>query len=517
MSYQRVLTLLQQHQQQAHPACVFQGQSVSYAALWQSSHAIATVLQQHGLQRGDRVVIAHSHPREVVYFFWACLHLDLCVSIVDVRQPLARLRQILINNQPALLVTEPEQLPSLCDVATASVPLQRVITSGCDALNAPDFVRYVSSKDAGPTPAPLVQDETTDVCLMMYTSGSTGQSKGVMMTHANVLAAVTSIASYLELTAADRILNILPLSFDYGLYQLLLAAQVGATVVLAPGEWLPNRVFKMLETQACTVLPLVSTLATMLYQCRRMCSAPLEQVKTVTNTGMVLSFNHIQLLQALFPRARIFSMYGLTECKRVSYIPPEQLQAKHLSIGIPIPGTQVSIVHADGTLCAPGQLGQIVVQSETVMQGYWNNPLETQAKIRAHPITGQRALWTGDMGWMDAEGFLYFGGRQDDLVKIKGQKVYTNVVERCVHLYPGVINCCVIAANVGDEMALTCYVQAAAELDLEGVRQHCLLQLNAYEVPQRFVVVEQFVLNANNKIDKRRLKEGLCHDAHSTD
>jgi acyl-CoA synthetase (AMP-forming)/AMP-acid ligase II len=322
--------------------------------------------------------------------------------------------------------------------------------------------------------------------------------KGVTLTHANMTFAAGSISQYLELGEDDRILCVLPLSFDYGLYQLLMSVRAGATLVLERGFHFPGHVVELLEREEITVLPGVPTLFGVLTGLRGLAERELPHLRTLTNTGAALSEAHIASIRATFPRARLFSMYGLTECKRVSYLPPEQLDARPTSVGIAIPGTEVWL--ADD--------GELMVRGAHVMQGYWNDPEATAERLRPGRWPWERVLATGDLFRQDDEGYLYFVARQDDIIKSRGEKVAPREVEEALHAAPGVRDVAVV--GVDDDLlgqAVHAHVSPADGFDLDAgaLRRHCAEHLEDYMVPQRIVIHGELPRTANGKIDRRAL------------
>ena len=227
----------------------------------------------------------------------------------------------------------------------------------------------------------------------------------------------------------EVVLLCLPLSFDYGLYQLLLTVLVGGTLVLEKGFAFPGRVVQLLESEGVTGLPGVPTLFGVLLGLRGLEARELPALRYLSNTGAALSVTTIAGLRETFPKARIYSMYGLTECKRVSYLPPHLIDVKPASVGIAIPGTEVWVEDADGNECAPGEVGELMVRGPHVMQGYWNDAEATAKRLRPGRWPWERELMTGDLFKRDAEGHLYFVGRKDDMIKSRGEKVAPREVE----------------------------------------------------------------------------------------
>jgi acyl-CoA synthetase (AMP-forming)/AMP-acid ligase II len=357
-----------------------------------------------------------------------------------------------------------------------------------------------------PAPAPRVID--VDLATIIYTSGSTGTPKGVMSTHANVIAAVTSINSYLGNTRADVILDALPLSFDYGLYQIFLAFQVGACVVIEKAFMYPAQIVQRLRDERVTGFPAVPTIFSLLLEHRRS-PVDLPHLRYVTNTAATLPPAHIERIRCTFPGARLYSMYGLTECKRVSYLPPEELDRRPGSVGIPIPNSAVLVVDEGGRQVPPGEAGELVVRGSHVMRGYWNDPVETAKRFRPGPIAGETVLYTGDLVSMDAEGFLYFVGRKDDIIKCRGEKVSPKEVEAVVFGLDRVVDAAVFGvpdAILGEAVILVVALSSPNALSSRDIRLHCQKHLEDFMVPKAVHIWPELPKTAAGKIDKRAIR-----------
>ena len=274
---------------------------------------------------------------------------------------------------------------------------------------------------AYPSTRPAQSCIDVDLASLVYTSGSTGEPKGVMLTHLGMLTAARSIVQYLGNRRDDVVIDMLPLSFDYGLYQVLMAFMFGGTVVLERSFVYPAQIVDSLIKNRVTGLPLVPTIAALLLATRDLGERRFPDLRYITSTGQVLPPAHIARLRQVFPAARIFSMYGLTECKRVSYLPPEELDRRPDSVGKAIPNTEVFIVDDEGNEIGEARRpGQLVVRGSHVMAGYWGLPEKTAATLRPGRYPGERVLYSGDTFEKDDEGFLYFVGRRDDMFKSSG-------------------------------------------------------------------------------------------------
>ncbi|MDB4933327.1 MAG: hypothetical protein JWP87_299, partial [Labilithrix sp.] len=376
---------------------------------------------------------------------------------------------------------------------------------------APSSFEAMRAEDPGDIDALTAERRAApmDVVELLYTSGSTGEPKGVMLTHRNMLTAATSISTYLELREDDVILDVLPLSFDYGLYQMIMAVRMGARLVLEQGFAYPPDILRLIAEERVTGFPGVPTFFAMLAtSMKSIDSYDLSSVRFVTNTAAALPVKHIGVAKKIFPEARIYSMYGLTECKRCTYLPPEDLDRKPTSVGIAIPNTELWIVDEENHRVGPGVVGQLVIRGATVMAGYWGKPQETALRLRPGPLPGERVLYTGDYCRLDDEGYLYFVGRMDDVIKSCGEKVAPKEIESVLYAIPGVEEAAVI--GVPDEVlgqVAKAYIVFAegAQIGEKELRQFCQERLESFKVPKQFEVTSSLPRNNNGKIDKRAL------------
>ena len=323
-----------------------------------------------------------------------------------------KLTYILNNCRTTGLVTSDRNAGLAAEISAAVPSLRLTVLSGkrataaaaeSDALFAFDdlLATYPDTRPACPT-------IDQDLACLIYTSGSTGDPKGVMSGHNNVVFASGSIIQYLDNTPDDIVINVLPLSFDYGLYQLLMVFRFGGTLVLEKSFAYPAAVLKKMEAERVTGFPGVPTVFAIMLQ-MDLSAYDLSHLRYITNTAAALPPSHIMEIRAKFPWATLYSMYGLTECKRTLYLPPDQLDHRPGSVGVAIPGTEVWIEDENGNRLGPGEIGELVVRGSHVMQGYWNNPEVTARWYRPGRYPAERLLYTGDLFKMDEEGFLFTG------------------------------------------------------------------------------------------------------------
>jgi acyl-CoA synthetase (AMP-forming)/AMP-acid ligase II len=314
--------------------------------------------------------------------------------------------------------------------------------------------------------------------------------------------------TYLELKSDDRIVCGLPLSFDYGLYQVLMSFFVGCTLILETSFTFPVKVLQAMEREKATVFPGVPTVFSMLMGLKTLKDFDLRHLRTITNTAAALSEEHINQLRALFPQARLFSMYGLTECKRVTYLPPDQLDIRPTSVGRGMPNEEVWLVDEAGHRLPNGSTGELVIRGSNVMRGYWNKPAETARCLKPGPMPGEMVLYSGDLFRTDAEGWLYFVARKDDIIKSRGEKVSPKEVENVIYSLDGVQDVAVI--GVPDDLlgqAIKAFVvpREGAALVEKDVLRHCQARLESFMVPKYVEVVAALPKTDTGKIRKTGL------------
>jgi len=494
-------------------ALVCKQSRVTYAELNARSNALANTLVNSGVQRGDRVVIFSDNSVETVVAFWATLKASAVASIVNPLTKADKLSYLLNDCRPTALIADQHLYGVFATPAKDSPHLKLVIVSG-EIINErlstlPNPQRWDAAIAAGdPNEAPERRCIDIDLAAIIYTSGSTGDPKGVMLSHRNMLTACTSISSYLEIQHDEVILCVLPLAFDYGLYQMIMAFQFGARLILERSFAFPAQILSLMVTEGVTGFPGVPTIFAILAELKSLKDYDFSNIRYVTNTAANLPVKHILMLRDIFPRSRIYSMYGLTECKRCTYLPPKDIDRKPSSVGIAIPNTELWVIDEDGNRVGPNVIGQLVIRGATVMQGYWEKPEATAKKLKPGPLPGERVLHTGDYCRLDDEGYLYFVGRMDDVIKSRGEKVAPKEVENALMNIPGVREAAVI--GVADEV-LGQLVKAFVVLEFgttmteKQIQKECQSRLENFMVPKTIVVVPDLPKTDTGKIKKTGL------------
>jgi amino acid adenylation domain-containing protein len=493
-------------------ALVAAAKRLTYAEIDAQSNALARSLVKLGVERGDRVVVFGDNSAETVIAFWAVLKANAVVVVVNPLTKVDKLAYLLNDCRAKALVSDGHLTDVFADAARRSTHLTSVIVSGtCDAAKLgglPHVTPWETAlADAG-SGAPQRRNIDVDLASIIYTSGSTGEPKGVMLTHRNMITAATSISTYLENVEDDVILCVLPLAFDYGLYQMIMSVRVSARLVLERSFTYVAQVLKRVVEERVTGFPGVPTIFATLAGLKSLNDYDFSNIRYVSNTAAALPVKHITMLQGIFPQAKIFSMYGLTECKRCTYLPPADLERKPTSVGIAIPNTELWIVDEHDAKVGPGVVGQLVIRGATVMKGYWEKPEETAARLRPGPVPGEQVLYTGDLCKLDEEGYLTFVGRMDDIIKSRGEKVAPKEVEGALVSIPGVKEAAVI--GVPDELwghAVKAFVvlEDGVTIDPKQIARECQARLESFMVPKYVEIISDLPKTATGKIKKTGL------------
>jgi long-chain acyl-CoA synthetase len=491
-------------------ALVCDGQRLTYAQIEAQANQLAHALIAHGVQRGDRVVVFMPNSVETVVAIFGVLKAAGTFVVVNHTTKRDKLTYILNNCQATGLVTSDRNAGLAAEINAAVPSLKLTVLSGkratAAAAESDSFFAFDDLLAAYPDTRPACPTVDQDLACLIYTSGSTSDPKGVMSGHNNVVFASGSIIQYLENTPDDIVINVLPLSFDYGLYQLLMVFRFGGTLVLEKSFAYPAAVLKKMGTERVTGFPGVPTIFAIMLQ-MDLSAYDLSHLRYITNTAAALPPSHIMEIRAKFPWATLYSMYGLTECKRTLYLPPDQLDHRPGSVGIAIPGTEVRIEDEEGNRVGPGVVGELVIRGSHVMRGYWENPQATADRYRPGPTPGEWILYSGDLFKMDEEGYLYFVSRSDDIIKSRGEKVAPKEIETVLYGIEGVMEAAVV--GVPDPIlgqAIKAFVVLdGVELTEKDILRHCRANLEDLMVPQFVEFRDSLPKTSSGKIKKTGL------------
>jgi acyl-CoA ligase (AMP-forming) (exosortase A-associated) len=495
--------------------------TLAYGELCEAMHAFAAGLVSLGLQRGERVAIYLEERFETVI---ASFGAPAAGAVFVPLNPLLKPEQVAFIMQDCdvrVLVTSPERLSLLEPVLGSCESLRQVVLTGemqAKPMSAPN-VAVLAWADFLASPAkPGHRVIDTDMAAILYTSGSTGKPKGVVLSHRNMVAGAKSVASYLENNAQDTLLAALPLSFDAGFSQLTTAFHTGARVVLL-NYLMPRDVLKAMEREQVTGLTAVPPLYIQLAQLEWP-AAINEHLRYFANTGGRMPRETLDLLRQRVPKSKPFLMYGLTEAFRSTYLPPSEVDRRPDSIGKAIPNAEILVLREDGTPCAADEPGELVHRGALVGMGYWNDAEKTaeRYKLLAPDAPGRAAglqlpeyaVFSGDTVRRDAEGFLYFIGRRDEMIKTSGYRVSPTEVEEILYATKLVGECVAFGvehATLGQAIQVIATAPASAdELDVNALMAECKQRMPAYMVPAGIEPqAGPLPRNPNGKIDRKLL------------
>ncbi len=469
---------------------------------------LAHTLIQAGVAPGDRVLILM--PTDIEYAI--AVHAVLMAGAVIVPLPPtikpSKLNFIAEDTSAAALVTDARLSKAWLPVRGAGQPwLQTCIAMRSETLTTPGITPWPNDAIESAPCAALAIDQ--DLAALIYTSGTTGQPKGVMLSHLNMVHAWRSVQSYLQLRADDVLALAIPPTFSYGLYNLLMGLGVGATVVLEPQAAFPAQVVETLRREQATVLPGVPTLFASLLELEHFSAAQLPSLRLVTNAAAALAPTHLSQLRRRLPDARLLSMYGMTECMRISYLPPEQLDHRPGSVGRGMPNQAHWLVDEAGEKLPHGSTGELVVRGSHVMRGYWRRADATAERLKPGAQPGEIVLHTGDMFRSDTDGYLYFAARKDDIIKSRGEKVAPREVEEAILQLSEVAACAVV--GVPDDLlgqAVKAFVtpRTGATLDAKAIIRHCQQTLDPHLVPKFVEFLAEMPRTESGKIRHASLR-----------
>jgi len=498
-------------------ALAYQNVRLDYAALAVQVKQSCAGLRRLGLQRSARVAVyLEKRPETVVAIFGAAAAGGVFVPVNPLLKP-EQVAYILKDCNVSILVTSAERLELLAPVLCDCPDLVSVVVVGGKLRETLGKLGCVSWDEAfgasADTPGHRIVD--TDMAAILYTSGSTGKPKGVVLSHRNMVAGARSVAQYLENGPHDRILAALPLSFDAGFSQLTTAFHAGASVALI-NYLVPRDVVAAVDEHEITGLTAVPPVWIQLAQLKWPERAR-RSLRYIANTGGRMPKATLDALRKALPQTLPYLMYGLTESFRSTYLPPAEIDRRPDSIGKAIPNAEVLVVRQDGTLCHPGEPGELVHRGALVSLGYWNDPEKTAERFKPAPgqpagiVMPEIAVWSGDTVRMDEEGFLYFIGRRDEMIKTSGYRVSPTEVEEAVYgtgLVGEVAALGVEHPVLGQAIVLVATSAANSTLDPAAVISRCRERLPAFMVPARIIERKgSLPRNPNGKIDRKLLAQ----------
>ncbi len=493
---------------------------LTYAQLATLQDRVAGGLKAAGLERFARVGIYLSKSHEAVAAAFGATKAGCCFVPINPVLKSLQVEHILLDGDVEILFTSRERYLSLRDTLSRCPMLRMVVLTSESCPLAEEETRYALHtweefiSTGAPAPVRLAD---IDMAAILYTSGSTGKPKGVVISHRNLVSGAASVASYLENRADDRLLAVLPLSFDAGFSQLTTTFYAGGRAVLLDYT-MPTEVLKTLARERITGLTAVPPLYVQLSELEWPREIN-EHLRYFANTGGKMPRETLARLRARVPSAKPYLMYGLTEAFRSSYLPPEEVDRRPDSIGRAIPNQELLVLRPDGTPCAPNEPGELVHRGSTVALGYWKDSQRTAERFRLLPrslnglVLPEIAVFSGDSVQMDEEGFLYFIGRNDEMLKSSGYRISPVEIEEAIYSTGLVAEAAAVGLpdeRLGHRIAVLLLPRTPSEFSADGLLRALQKMLPPYMVPHHVEVRDESLpRNGNGKIDRKKLQREL--------
>jgi long-chain acyl-CoA synthetase len=502
---------------QKHPektAAIYNGQEFSYQTLKECAENLAYHLVNSGVKKGDRIAIYMNNSWHCIVSIYGITLAGGVFMLVNPQTKANKLNYILNDSGAKIIISENLFINEL-SIALDGLEINQVIISGDESQKNDQSLIYKNFEEIiqnSNSKTNLPQIIPNDLAALIYTSGSTGFPKGVMMTHQSMVFTSWSLIEYLRLSEDEKIILVIPLAFDYGLYQLIMAITIGGTLIIEHSFNFPPTIFKKIEQLKPTVFPGVPSIYAMMIAIHKKTGITFDCIKKITNTAAALPSEFISDLKKIFPNALIFKMYGLTECKRVSYLEPELIDIKTGSVGKAIPGTEVFLLSHEGNPVKSGVPGILHVRGPHVMAGYWKNEELSKEMLKPGSIPGERILCAHDLFKMDEEGFLYFLGRNDDIIKTRGEKVSPVEVENGIYKIHGIREVAVVGVPdvmLGESIVAFVTTYDQIPINEKDIQRECMGKMESFMVPQKIVFIPEMPKSSNGKIDKGELKKLL--------
>ena len=503
-------------------ALIYKEERLTYAQVEKKTLGLAHHLKSIGLRRGDRIgIYLEASVPQVISIFAISQAGGVFVPINKLLFP-DQVAYIAADCQMKGLITSASRLTDLLSKIQELPSLEFLVIVHDGESPAVPLPAYSFEALCQPIPAGKWQDINIekDLAALVYTSGSTGKPKGVMLNHSQVMAGSSIVSDYLHISPEDRILAVLPFSFDAGLNQLITAFQQGSTLVLINFVF-AREIVQLLLQEQITGLAGVPTLWSLLVQpSSSLHNHQFPHLRYITNTGGTLPQNVLALLRKNLPATQIFLMYGLTEAFRSTYLPPDELDRRPTSIGKAIQNTEIMVLNSEGKPCQPGEIGELVHRGPTISLGYWGHPELTERVLRPHPFlpaelsNQEKVCYSGDLVKMDEEGFIYFVGRRDTMIKSAGFRISPTEVEEVLMNSGWLLGAAVIGipdATLGQAIKAYVVPKDGLLLDKDALLTFCTGYLPAYMVPKTVETLEKLPQTTSGKVDYPALQhlEGL--------
>lgn len=497
-------------------ALIHQGSRKDYATLSSEVENVASNLLSLGLNRSERLAVYLEKRHEaVISLFGAVAASGVFVPVNPLLKP-EQVAYILSDCNVKILVTSVDRLNLLVSVLPRCHDLHTVVvvdqTENLPVISGLNIIpwKQLCSPSISVRGTHIIDG---DMAAILYTSGSTGKPKGVVLSHRNIVAGAKSVAQYLENSPDDRILSVLPLSFDYGFNQLTTTFHAGATCILL-NHLLPRDVINTILKENITGLAAVPPLWMQLTQLNW---PKVSSLRYITNSGGAMPEATLDMLRSILPKTKVFLMYGLTEAFRSTFLPPQEVDTRPNSIGKAIPNAEVLVLREDGTRCEPDEPGELVHRGALVSMGYWNDKEKTSVRFRPFPqqeaglTIPEIAVWSGDTVSMDKDGYLYFISRRDEMIKTSGYRVSPTEVEEVIYATKLVGEAVAIGIphpELGQAIIVIATPKKGVNLNIDKLLTACKLNLPNFMIPSQILLREDpLPRNPNGKIDRKKLSE----------
>jgi long-chain acyl-CoA synthetase len=511
--------LLERAQKTPDKTAVVRGQRrVTYGELGLQTSRLASFLVDSGLKHGDCVGILSENSPEYVSAYFAVQQAGGVAVDINYQNSPYEIRKLINHSGAKILVADEKFIDAVGQVVSETPSLKQIITVK-NQFRKPTSQPVAVDTGASRIPCTNLEDAVRqgdhacvfpdlhgdDIASIVYTSGTTGQPKGVMLTHDNFRANAHSIIDYLRLSGQDKVMVVLPFCYSYGKSLLTTHVMVGGTVVLENSFTFPTVVFnKMAEEEVTGFAGVPSTFAIMLNK-SNIRSYRFPKLRYVTQAGGPMPPCHAQELTRVLPETDIYIMYGQTEATaRLTYLPPRDLFSRPGSIGKPIPGVRIELVKDDGVPAVQGEEGEVVAAGENVMAGYLHDSETTRKVLR------EGKLHTGDIGRMDADGYLYLVGRRSDMIKSGAHRISPREIEEVILGMDEVHEAAVVGVEdeiLGEAIRAVLVLKDGASLEAKQVQRHCQSMLAAFKIPREVVFVDQLPRTHTGKVRKYQLKD----------
>jgi amino acid adenylation domain-containing protein len=463
-------------------------QEITYQDLLADVQAFGHYLKTKNIQRMDRVGIFIDKSIKQVIALLGTLYADAVFVVINPALHDKQVEHIINDCQIKLVVTE----ETLSDFEK-----QKELIVSKNAMHR----------------SSTCQNITDDIATIVYTSGSTGLPKGIVITHRNLIDGAKIVSQYLNITAQERILGLLPLNFDYGLNQLTSTLYMGCTLVLFQ-YFMPNSLLQILEKENITGLAAIPTIWTSVFNSKmaKLDGYDFSKLRYITNSGGKIPVPIVKKIRETFKTTDLYLMYGLTEAFRSTYLDPKEVDRHPDSMGKAIPNVQIEVINDKGEVCKPGEEGELIHRGACIARGYWNNPEKTAQVYKPNPLLPKEnqfletVVYSGDLVKKDTEGFLYFIGRRDGMIKSGGYRVSPTEVEELLLSCPGVAEA-VVFGLADDTLGykIRAVVTLSKQLTKDEIINHCKANAPMYLVPQEIFIREAFGKTASGKLDRPKI------------